>query len=752
MQYFFNLFNSEKVENFIYEENKNIKTNLNFFNVKFYLEDLTDLEISDCELIIEKENEGKYNFNNKISGEIEEGLVEFKNAEFKNAIEELSNYRIYFELKQGGITVLSTKKDSINFTLYMKAIDFDINFKDAIKLNDIYELQKENLEELIFEFSVNNFNNFQYYYEINSKEEIVPRDYKILSNNNLLINESLNIEHFKDGFTYLHFFLKDSFENVKYKKYKITTKNNTFTLLNILNEEITLSKLDEEFSIFYESRNITQLKPIIQYKVNGESFQKEGTNIGTFSQDKKMFLLNLKEQFSNIESNEMFLFFILNNNEKLISNEVFISIDNEEPEVEIQEYYLIKNKEVNELTISGKIIDKNLFFLGNSVKTIKPKTKLLFINSELNLLKVVFSNGEEQYLEKFSNYYTCETKNLTFEVFDVDNNQVNKNNIKYLNTTDENKHFYIWLDKNKLSLFEQNLLNTQNSIKIKGNEIEALIISQEQLVFDNVILLKVTLSPTATGTLEFDLGVDGLEYSFLYHLNNSNISLEMNNKKQLILDFKNTELIISKSEKTNILKYNNSKILSKKDIIPGEHIEMGSQIKVYVTKVDTTGKNVTVLLSRRHYGFVKRLFESEIPEITSGTVLIYSVARDAGSRSKVAVASDNMNIDPLGACIGEKGSRINRIIKELNGEKLDIIKYDSDPAKFIENALLPAKNLTVAITDEKKQEALVIADGDNFSLAIGKKGQNAKLASRLTHYKIDIKTKEEAAEAGINIR
>ena len=193
-------------------------------------------------------------------------------------------------------------------------------------------------------------------------------------------------------------------------------------------------------------------------------------------------------------------------------------------------------------------------------------------------------------------------------------------------------------------------------------------------------------------------------------------------------------------------------ILSKKDIIPGEHIEMGSQIKVYVTKVDTTGKNVTVLLSRRHYGFVKRLFESEIPEITPGTVLIYSVARDAGSRSKVAVASDNMNIDPLGACIGEKGSRINRIIKELNGEKLDIIKYDSDPAKFIENALLPAKNLTVAITDEKKQEALVIADGDNFSLAIGKKGQNAKLASRLTHYKIDIKTKEEAAEAGINIR
>ena len=564
MQYFFNLFNEDKIENFIYEENKIIKTNLNFFNVKFYLEDLTNLEISDCELIIEKENEGKYNFNNKISGKIEDGLVEFKNAEFKNSVEEVSNYRIYFELKQGGINVLSTKQYPIHFTLHMKAVDFNINFKDAIKLNDIYELQKENLEELVFEFSINNLNNFEYYYEINSKEEIKSKDYKVLSSNTLLINETLNTGHFKDGFTYLHFFLKDSFGNIKYKKYKITTKNNTFTLLNILNDEIVLSKLDEEFSIFYESRNITQLKPVIQYKVNEESFQKEGSAIGTFNQDKKMFSMNLKEQFQNVEANEIFLFFILNNNEKLTSNRTFILIDNEEPEVDMQEYYLIKNKEINELTISGKIIDKNLFFLGNSVKTIKPKTKLLFINSEINLLKVIFSNGEEKYLEKFSNYYTCETKNLTFEVFDINNNKVNDSNFKYLNTTDENKHFYIWLDKNKLSLFEQNLLSTQGSIKVKGSEIETLIISQEQLFFENIILLKVNLSPTATGVLEFDLGVDGFEYSFLYHLNNSNISLEMNNKKQLILDFKNTELVISKSEITNILKYNNSKLLSKK--------------------------------------------------------------------------------------------------------------------------------------------------------------------------------------------
>ena len=193
-------------------------------------------------------------------------------------------------------------------------------------------------------------------------------------------------------------------------------------------------------------------------------------------------------------------------------------------------------------------------------------------------------------------------------------------------------------------------------------------------------------------------------------------------------------------------------ILPKKDIIPGEKIVMGSQIKVYVTKVDNNGKNLLILLSRTHYGFVKRLFELEIPELADGTVMLYSVARDPGNRSKVAVYSEKANVDPIGACIGEKGSRIARIIEELHGEKLDVVRYDKDPAIFIENALSPAKDLTVAIREPKIQEAMVIADGDNFSLAIGKKGQNARLASKLTHYKIDIKTTEQAREAGINFR
>ena len=192
-------------------------------------------------------------------------------------------------------------------------------------------------------------------------------------------------------------------------------------------------------------------------------------------------------------------------------------------------------------------------------------------------------------------------------------------------------------------------------------------------------------------------------------------------------------------------------ILPKTEIIPGEEIKMGSNLKVYVTKVETGSKGTAIILSRSYYGFVKRLFELEIPEIDEGIILIYSVAREAGNRTKIAVYSENPKVDAVGACIGEKGTRINRIIEELNDEKIDIILYEKDPAKFIANALSPAKDVRVFITDEENKTALVVVDNDNLPLAIGKRGANVRLASRLTHYKIDIKTYEQAKEDGINI-
>lgn len=192
-----------------------------------------------------------------------------------------------------------------------------------------------------------------------------------------------------------------------------------------------------------------------------------------------------------------------------------------------------------------------------------------------------------------------------------------------------------------------------------------------------------------------------------------------------------------------------SGILPKDQIIPGEKLVMGSSVKVYVSKLEIGPKGPFIMLSRSHYGFVKRLLEIEIPELADGTVMLYSVARDAGSRTKIAVYTEYTNVDPIGAVIGEKGRRIANVLKELNGEKIDVILYDEDPVKFITNALSPAKEVNVTIKNSDKKEALAIANDANLSLAIGRKGQNVKLASRLTHYRIEVKSESSLAESSM---
>ncbi|MDY3757198.1 MAG: transcription termination factor NusA [Bacilli bacterium] len=190
-------------------------------------------------------------------------------------------------------------------------------------------------------------------------------------------------------------------------------------------------------------------------------------------------------------------------------------------------------------------------------------------------------------------------------------------------------------------------------------------------------------------------------------------------------------------------------ILPKTEMIPGEEVKMGSSIKVYLQKIESTPKGPLILCSRKNSGFVKRLFEIEIPELQDGTLVLYNVAREPGVRRKVAVYSTNPQIDPIGTCIGEKGSRIASILAELNGEKVDLIKYDEDESTFIANALSPAQNVIVNIIDNTKtREALAIVNDENLSLAIGKKGINIKLASKLTRFRINVKTLEQVTKEG----
>lgn len=209
---------------------------------------------------------------------------------------------------------------------------------------------------------------------------------------------------------------------------------------------------------------------------------------------------------------------------------------------------------------------------------------------------------------------------------------------------------------------------------------------------------------------------------------------------------------------TGVVKWNESRtifvdlgrvegILPFAEQIEGEEFQPNDKIKCYVLEVRKTTKGPEIILSRTHPGLLKRLFELEVPEIYSGTVEIKSVVREAGSRSKIAVYAMDPAVDPVGACVGPKGQRVQNIVNELHDEKIDIVRWDEDPAIYIANALSPAKVVSVSVWEEEKSSYVIVPDYQ-LSLAIGKAGQNARLAAKLTNWKIDIKSETQANEEG----
>ena len=196
-------------------------------------------------------------------------------------------------------------------------------------------------------------------------------------------------------------------------------------------------------------------------------------------------------------------------------------------------------------------------------------------------------------------------------------------------------------------------------------------------------------------------------------------------RKNVIIELGRAEAILPPSEQT-----------------PGEKYNIHDRIKAYVINVKKTNKNPQIFVSRTHPGLVKRLLELEVPEIHDGTVEIKTIAREAGSRTKIAIFSKNENVDPVGACVGQKGSRIRAIVEELRGEMIDVIKWSSNPHEYIASSLSPAKVLRVDIDEENKVARVIVPDFQ-LSLAIGKEGQNARLAAKLTGWKIDIKSESQ---------
>lgn len=317
--------------------------------------------------------------------------------------------------------------------------------------------------------------------------------------------------------------------------------------------------------------------------------------------------------------------------------------------------------------------------------------------------------------------------------------------------------------KNQYRKKEDSLLAAENVFAKVDEDTGEFFVYAEKVVAEEVEnpMLEISLEdarsiyPTCEVGQTIRLAAESQEFSRIATQNAKNVllqSLREKEKDNVFEKFREKEKkivtgVVQRFNDNNVI-INLGKadgILNEKERVKSERLRFNEKIRVYVLEVKNTKKSLKILVSRTHPEFVRKLFEAEVTEVADGTVEIKSIAREAGSRTKMAVYSNDPDVDPVGACVGINGMRVNAVVSELRGEKIDIINWSEDPVVLIENALSPAKVISVIADDEEKSATVIVPDYQ-LSLAIGKEGQNARLAARLTGFKIDILNETQAAD------
>lgn len=589
MKLYFDFFNDKKETKYICltDINNKIDINLDKFNLTAYLDNDIGIDyndITDFFLIIEKEINGVYILEKKITGIYNSGIVEYENCNFDDVISNSANYRLYFQFNQGGI-VSYNGKDKVYFVnLKTKCEEFNMEIYDSILIEDYYELQNIDIDipKITFKMSIinnKNFNNYRYYYKITNTElnDDIKVDYKILDKNELIVSEGISAASFKDDITYLHFYLKDIFDNTSYKVFKITTKQNTLTLFEILNKEISI-RSDEEFSIFYNCRNIESITPVIEIK-NEQNVTKKYVSekvIGLKDKLKNVIQFKISDYFEEKFNNYVNLYFILNKNENNISNSIMILIDSVPPILTITNFednYKLITTDETVINVMGKIQDDNFFYLGNNRQksNLKQAKHYLLLNSNNNNIYSVSFNGNKKIeFLKYSKYYITESLGEDFEIYDKEDNLIDPTEYTYINdfTKEGTKNIYILFDKRKLSQYELNIIENQNGLVVKGSELLSVINKQFFGEIACLYYLKIEINQEIKDTFEFDVGIDEFSYSFLPKINFSNISCNLTNKKEMVTDFLYSNFIPIKSNiDLEITKFTNNKIIYKQQTI-----------------------------------------------------------------------------------------------------------------------------------------------------------------------------------------
>lgn len=585
MKLYFDFYNDAGVTKYIYlnDVNNRLNINLDKFNMTAHID--TDLKldfqnITDFFLVIEKEVNGTYILEKKINGNYSSGIITYEKCNFDDVISNSSSYRLYFQFNEGGIIVYNGKDKPYYINLKTKCEDFDIDIYDSILIKDIYEIQKINTElsSITFKMSIinnKNFNNYRYFYVFSNSIEYTGKEinYKILTENELTVTEPISISSFEKGITYLHFYLKDTFDNISHRVFKITTKQNTLTLFEIINKEISLVG-DEQFSIFYKSRNIKSVTPVIEVtdSQNVTKTYVSKKTIGTFDLNSNVITFKLSEYFEEtFANNKLFLYFRLNENENDCSNKMLILLDSVAPEISITNFdsnnYKLITTDEKIVNVIGQIKDENFFYLGNNRQKIDlTKAKhYLIVYSESNVHYVTFDDSQEKIeFLKHSNFYITESKGSTFKLYTKDEELISNDSYQYINdfVKPDTKNFYIVFDKKELSQYELNIIEHQGGLKIKGETISPLIIKQEFNKFVDLYYIKAEINISSVDTVPFDVGIDGFGYSFLSKVNFSNISCNLTNKKEIDLSFTKTNFIVFKSNKdVEIAKFTDNKVI-----------------------------------------------------------------------------------------------------------------------------------------------------------------------------------------------
>lgn len=584
MKYYFKFFNEAKEEkHIIYDLNKKnpISVNLNSFDVKVFMSDIkiNHDRVTNYKIIVEREINGVFIKEQSFSGERENELIKFNDCECKYA--KSSNnirYKIYLEAYEGGIVIYTDKDSCAVVTVKHNCDNFYISVYNSILIKDFFELQDEELNFINFKVELEEpalYNSLMYYYTFNNADKVFPKEFQYLKESNKDFKYAVTNKIFDKGETKLHFFMKDSFGNIKYKIIKMITKHNKNEIFEIIDYNKNIKSFEDTICFFYNSKNITNVKPFlnIKYIDNKEKTLESKKIFGLTRNTIKSLEFKLSDCFDDLEEHlknfsSLSIFFKINETSNKTEN-LDIRYDKKKPDVvflNLNKNYLKLQDDIKFYELEGQLTEDNLFYIGLNTKKYDFKNisnnVLVFSDKDIYYLKDD-SQHQENKMQKFENCYYSKIFSKNYALFDLNKQKVSPKIVLDDIADSGQKCFFIYMNTELFNTYERNLI-ANNKLIVKSNSDN--FVKYECLNIGKYIVIKCFIKSNCNDELKIDIQIEGFEYSFLKYINSSNISAELNSQKFVNCDFEQTKILPINTNKTiKLKKFNSIKEVSQKN-------------------------------------------------------------------------------------------------------------------------------------------------------------------------------------------